>query len=236
MANVATKVEKWGLEPLVLDLLRRGVTTPTAIAQELNEYLLSQPKNDGKQISRSAVSHYLDEKKPDIRKIATEVFKDHVDKVMPGDLKTIEEIQARALGMSRETVENRHARLAEAAASLKSEIRVWVSMVKLAGDPDKEDDAVKWIIARALKIVAGDDAEQAKVLAAMKMVLATLDLKLSKAAMLEDTERGSIFIVDSSGEYVATAVPGKERVPFTMPSGPPKSNVVGLPGRGGAHG
>ncbi|MBI5843746.1 MAG: hypothetical protein HZB23_03650 [Deltaproteobacteria bacterium] len=141
MANTQTKIEKWGLAPKVLELLKQGITSPSSIAEALNEFMLGRDEHKGRSVTRTAVTRFIEAKKPEIKKAATEIFTEHVNAVVPADLKALEEIEASCLAMFRETVENRHARLAEAAVKIKNEAARWRVMLDAAKDPKTEEDA-----------------------------------------------------------------------------------------------
>lgn len=218
MANSQTKIEKWGLAPKVLELLSKGITSPSAIAEALNEFMLGSDEHRGRSVTRTAVTRFIDAKKPEIKKAATEIFTDHVKTVVPNDLSALEEFEALCLGWVRESVENRHARITQAVVKIDGEVDKWAKLLDEARDPEARENAVKGIVGRCLKYLSGDDDEQKRRLAAMRQATQIIDLKLTKAAMLEDTDKGRIIIIDRSGDY-AGETPGAVREKFTMLTG-----------------
>ena len=219
MANVQTKIEKWGLAPQVLDLLSRGITSPAAIADALNGFMLGHDEHKGRSVTRTAVTRFIEAKKPEIKKAATAIFTDHVKNVVPNDLSALEEFEGLCLEWVRESVENRHARIAEAVARIDDEVERWSALLEQARDPEEKATALRGIVSRCLKYLSGDDDEQKRRLAAMRQATQIIDLKLTKAAMLEDTDKGRIIIVDRSGDYNQEQTPGQVREKYTMLTG-----------------
>lgn len=197
MGNQVSKIEKLGLADRVAHIMTdEGITVGREIGRKLRE--------DGIRISDAAVNRYLAK----VGRIATtraeKIITDHVDKVIPDDLKALEEMEGLGLAWSREDPIELADRLAGIKATIEFELNAWATQIMEAAaetNHEKRALAIKAIIKKCLDYILKDERLQDKRLKAMGTVIKIIELKLSKAGLLKEEGRGRIVIVDRSGEY-----------------------------------
>ena len=111
MGQTSCKIEKLGLSETVQRLVAEGVTTRSAIA----EILRSQYHAD---IHDTTVGRFLAKIKSSATSKAYQIISDHVDKVVPEDLKALENMEALAYQWAMEAAVPQARRIAEATAQI----------------------------------------------------------------------------------------------------------------------
>ena len=173
-----------------------GITVGREIGRRL--------RADGVDISDQAVNRYLAKVGRVATSRAEKIIQEHVDRVMPDDLKALEELEAYCLNWSRENPVELADRLADVKAAIDFELDQWASDLKAAEaekNPVKRGKLIRGIIKRCVDYVLQDDRLQDKRIRAMAQAVKIIELKLSKAGMLNDEGKGRIVILDRSEEY-----------------------------------
>ncbi len=218
MANDKSKVERLGLEQQVQSLMAQGILSGRAIA----EHLRTQA---GADISDSAVQRYVAKVRDEFRPAAARIFSEHQEKELPKDLKSLEDIQGQARKWWQEAPQDTADRLAAAAADIDANIQSVVGFFRTYEELRHKDvaKAQRHLVREVAKFAAGlfarDARLQDKRIAAMKMELDAIKVKLGNLGSLEDQgERGRIIIMDRSGEAAAaeqqTSADGRTQVSF----------------------
>lgn len=216
MANDVSKIERLGLVERVHAMMTDdGITVGREIGRRL--------RAEGHEISDQAVNRYLAKVGRVATSRAEKIIQEHVDKVVPEDLKALEELELLCLGWSRENPLELADRMAGVVSAIDFEIDAWARMISEAAaeaDPDKRKKLIGAIIKRCLEYTNKDARLQDKRIKAMAQVVKIIELKLSKAGLLTDEGKGRIVIVDRSDEYVPhdPKAPAK-RTPFVVKFG-----------------
>lgn len=212
MANTRTKIERLGLHDFVLGLYANGVVSVKEIARRIKV-------ERGEKISEDAVRNHLSTHvKPEFENAASVKIQEHVDRVVPQDLKALEEMEAQCLEWFRELPKEQAARLAHAATEIDSELDSWIKLFKEA-PARKRAKVVKDIIRSCLELVNQDARQQDKRIKAIAMAVKIIEVKLGKAGVLEDDQKGRIVILDRSGDYDPSegdAGTARRRKPLTL--------------------
>lgn len=197
VGNQISKVEKLGLAERVTRIMTdEGITVGREIGRKL--------RADGVSISDAAVNRYLKKAGRVAASRAEKIITEHVDKVIPDDLKALEELEGLGLKWTREEPLELADRLAGIKATIAFELDEWSAQIAAAAGEsnlEKRAAAIKAIINKCLGYILKDDRLQDKRLRAAATVIKIIELKLSKAGLLKDEGRGRILIVDRSGEY-----------------------------------
>lgn len=186
MAGKPFIIEKLGLSEVVQRLVAEGVTTRAAVA----EVLRSQYDAD---VSDATVGRYLAKIKSSATSKAFQIISDHVDRVVPEDLNALERMEALAYSWAMEASIPQAKRLAAAAAKIADNLDYWKSLI--LSDLDCPAVKIQEIIAACLSYVQEDAREQEQRLKAMRQAVKIIDLKLSKAGLLDDDTKGRIVIL-----------------------------------------
>ena len=107
MVNRRSKIENLGLTEDVQALVASGLSARRIAVRLNNEH----PEAG---ISDSAVTRYVARMRKEAQGEAFQKIKDHVDRVVPDDLKALEEMEAQSLEWAREAGQDRVERMAEA--------------------------------------------------------------------------------------------------------------------------
>lgn len=195
--NQISKIERLGLADRVANIMTdEGIT----VGREIGRML----RSEGHRISDAAVNRYLSKVGRVASSRAEKIITEHVDKVIPDDLKALEELEALGLKWSREDPIELADRMSGIKAAIDFEVNEWADSITAAANEkntEKRAAAVKEIIKKCLGYILKDERLQDKRLKAMGSVIKIIELKLSKAGLLKDEGRGRIVIVDRSGDY-----------------------------------
>ncbi len=212
MANNRTKIERLGLHDFVVGLYAKGVVTAREIARRIKD-------EHGEKISEDAVRNHLSTHvKSQFENAASVKIQEHVDRVVPQDLKALEEMEAQCLEWFRELPKEQASRLASAVLEIESDYHEWVKLFKEA-PARKKSKVIQDIIRNCLELVNRDARQQDKRIKAISMAVKIIEVKLGKAGVLEDDQKGRIVILDRSRDYEPhdpDAGPGKQRKPLTL--------------------
>lgn len=179
------KIEKGGFSDVIQKLVADGITTRSAIAQHLREHYNAD-------LSDATVGRFLSRLKSSASSKAFQIISDHVDRVVPEDLKALEAMESLAYQWAMEASIPQARRLAAAASKIKENLSQWRALF-LSGQQD--EDIVKAIIETCLTYVQEDAREQEQRLKAMRAAVQIIDLKLSKAGLLDDDTKGKIVLL-----------------------------------------
>lgn len=223
MANTASKIERMGLADRVSSLMiDDGIT----VGREIGRIL----RREGHKISDAAVNRYLTRVGRVAKSRADRIIQEHVDKVVPGDLEALEQVEAVSLKWFQEEPSEMADRLAGVKSAIDFEVDSWAKMLQqatAAGGHAERRQAVKKIVRTCLEYILKDERLQDKRLKAATMAVKVIELKLAKSGMLKDDGRGKIILVNSSDEYdPEKPAADKKRKPlvvhFNKPSKPPE--------------
>lgn len=179
-------IDQHNLGEKVQRLLASGVTVATKIAKILRE-------EDGIKISDNSVRRYINNIKDTVQPDAFKTIRDHVDKVVPEDLKALEQMEALCLKWADEEAKDQLDRVADAAVAIQGEIDTWINL--LLNTEDKKA-LVKKLIRKSLSYLQRDARLQTKRIQAMTMATKIIDLKLRQAGLLDDEGKGRIVILN----------------------------------------
>ena len=210
MANRQTKIESLGLGNDVQSLLAEGMSA-RRIASRLRAI---HPELD---ISDSSVIRYVSTVKQEASREAFAKIKDHVDRVVPDDLKALEEMESQCLAWAREAGKDRIDRMAEAAAQIANRLEEWRDMLLEERDDEARRILVKKIIRECLEFMAREDRLQSQRDRAMNTAIKIIDLKLRQAGLLDDDGKGRIVLVNHQAGRVSVQSADGEYEPFTIP-------------------
>lgn len=182
------KIEKAGLSEVVQGLVTSGVTTRAAIADILR-------RDHAADVSDATVGRYLARLKSHAHSKAYQIISDHVDKVVPDDLNALEAMESLSYEWAMEASLPQARRLAIAAGKIRENLDAWRR--SLLSEPDDEK-AVKGIIEVCMGYVQEDAREQEQRLKAMRMAANIIELKLSKAGLLNEDTKGKIVLLSRS--------------------------------------
>jgi hypothetical protein len=186
MGQRLSKIERLGLSEVVQDLVVSGITTRAAIAGVLRDQHRAA-------VSDATVGRYLSRLKAEAGGKAFQIISDHVDRVVPEDLKALEAMEALAYTWAMEASVPQARRIAEAAAQIAEKMEYWRSL--LLAEVQNPTDQIKEIISECLSMVQADAREQDQRLRAMRAAVSIIDLKLSKAGLLDDDTKGRIVFL-----------------------------------------
>lgn len=189
MANRTTKVDKLGLSDEIQSLASQGMSGRSIAARIKTIH----PEID---ISESAIIRYVSECKAAAHEEAFAKIRRHVDRVVPDDLKALEEMEAQCLEWAREAGQDRVERMAEASVQIAGWIDRWRYMLLEEKDADGQQIMVKRIIRDCLELMAREDRLQRQRDAAMNTAIKIIDLKLRQAGLLDEEGKGRIVIID----------------------------------------
>ena len=209
------KIEQMGLSETVQSLMAEGVSTRAAMTDKLRA-------DYGADLSPATVGRFMAKLRASAHGEAYKTITDHVNKTVPDDLAALEEMEKQALDWSREAGRSIAERAAEAADLIKGELDEWRSRLIL--EREDPNPAVRWIIKQCIKYLAEDDNRQKQRLEAMRMVHKIIELKLSKAGLLDDDTKGRILLIQRQAdmeEGTGAGDPKKSR-----------SNILRLVGKG----
>lgn len=184
-----------GLGPRIAEHLKAGKTP-----KEIHEDLVREVP--GFSASYACVQKYCKAARDDAGEAAADLWKKHVDKVLPDDLKTLERLQTLAMEWTEEEAKTQSERVADAQAEMERELDYWIDAVQdAARDAEKRGPVARRLIKRSLHLLAQDDKRQEMRLAAMKRCVEILGVKLRNADILGAEGRGGIELVlmDPSG-------------------------------------
>jgi len=198
MAQKSCKIDRAGLSEFVQELVANGVTTRAKVAQKIRDHHPSLT------ISEATVGRYLNKLKASAGSKAFQIISDHVDKVVPEDLKALEAMESLAYRWAMEAAKPQAQRLADATVAIDDEMEEWISLFRNVDDRTK---LIKQIILKCLGYVQEDAREQAARLAAMNAAVKIISLKLDKAGLLDNEAKGRIIIMTKPPE--AETDPGK---------------------------
>lgn len=208
MGNNACKIDSLGLSDYVQQLVTSGVTSRAKVASRL--------KSDHPDvcISEATIGRYLSKLKSSAGSKAYQIISDHVDRVVPVDLKALEAMETQAYNWAMESPKVQAARLADMAASISSEIDTWKDLIRHTDDPEK---TVKQIIKICMGYFAEDAREQDARLRATAAATKIIQLKLEKAGLLDDDARGRIILMTRPKPDSETPVAGSRQIRLCKP-------------------
>jgi hypothetical protein len=212
LGNKRTKVEQMGLSRFIQGLAAEGLSA-RRIAVRVK---VEKPEV---KISDSAVIRYVGKLRSAAADEAFDVIRKHVDKVVPEDLKALEEMEAQCLEWAREAGKDRIDRMAEAAVEIRGKVDAWRLMLQEERDADGQRVLVKKIIRECLEFMAREDRLQAQRDKAMNTAIKIIDLKLRQAGLLDDEGKGRIVIVDRRTDTVEAEKEKKGYKPFVIQGG-----------------
>ena len=210
MPGKQTKVEKLGLAREVEKLVAEGKSGRQIAAQ-------IRADHPDKEISDSAIGRFVSQLREKAANQAGEILSKHVDKVIPDDLKALEEMEGQCLEWARESGKDRVERMAAAFAEIHGRLDSWRFM--LLEERSKEDQmvVVRKIVKECLEIMAREDRLQIQRDKAMNTAIKIIDLKLRQAGLLDEEGKSPINIVDRRGSAVPDVKKGHK--PFVIPGG-----------------
>ena len=189
MANKRTKIEKSGLDGPIEELVTEGLSgRQIAVRIKADHPEVS--------ISDSAIIRFVSRLREGAEEEAGKIIRDHVDKVVPDDLRALEEMESQCLEWARESGKDRVDRMAEAAVEIQGKVDAWRLMLLEERNPDEQRVLVKKIIRDCLEIMAREDRLQIQRDKAMNTAIKIIDLKLRQAGLLDDEGKGNIVIMD----------------------------------------
>ncbi len=217
MGNTLSKVEREGFADKVQSMMKSGITTATKIHQILKDEYDAN-------LSVSSVTRYVAKIKDTIAGDSFKTIRDHVDSVVPEDLKALEAMEKQCLDWAKEDPGEMAERLAATAILVDSEVNDWVDLILSV--PGAKDRIVK--IKRIVRKVAGyilkDARLQNKRIQAMNTAVKIITLKLQQAGLLDDEGKGKIIIVDRSSDYNEAAdEPGFVSIPYIVKANIPET-------------
>ena len=180
------KIEKAGLSDIVQELVASGVTSRSAVTEVLRT-------RHHIEIGEATVGRFLARLKSSAKSKAFQIISDHVDKVVPEDLAALENMEALAYGWAMEASIPQARRLASAASKIQENIELWRRL--LLCDIDDPTKQIQTIIETCLTYVQEDAREQEQRLKAMRAAVNIIELKLSKAGLLDEDTKGKIVIL-----------------------------------------
>lgn len=186
MAKKTNKIDQLNLGETVAQLTAQGEKNRDRISDAL--YTAS-----GVRISTATISRYLRDLKTVAESKAQKIISDHVDKTVPADLKALEAMEAQAYAWAQEASTPQAQRIAAATAAIASELDAWRHLIIEA--PNDTEKTIATIIKTCMEYVQADAREQEQRLRAMRMAVQIIDLKLSKAGLLEDDQKGRIIFM-----------------------------------------
>jgi len=154
------------------------------------------------EVSDSAVIRYVGKVRGAASDEAFDIIRKHVDKVVPDDLKALEEMENQCLEWAREAGQDRIERMAEAAELIRGKIDLWRLMLLEERKPEEQMVLVRRIIRECLELMAREDRLQNQRDKAMNTAIKIIDLKLRQAGLLDDEGKSPIYIVDRTGGKV----------------------------------
>lgn len=221
MGNDVSKIERLGLAEVVQGYMRDGVISGRAIAKLLqSEHQV--------EISAASVNRYLSPLREQLTSDAFKTIREHVDVVIPQDLKALEGMEAQCLAWAQEPIVDQIARIAAAAVDITGEVESWMRAFGQldANDPVQTAGFVKQVIKQALAYVVRDARFQTKRIEAMAMATKIIGIKLANAGLMDGEGQGKIFIMDRSSEGAtnlvnaqAAATGGRQLLDLNVKSG-----------------
>lgn len=200
MAQKTSKIDRLGLSERVQALVAGGTTSRDRIAEILTA-------ESGASISSRTIGRYIASIKDVAHSKAFQIISDHVDKVVPDDLDALERMERLCLQWSQEAAKDTIERVAAATEDIRGELQTWISAL-LNGEDSAE--TIKFIISKCLSYIQRDANLQEQRLKAMRMAVQIIDLKLSKAGLLDDDQRGRIVFLKRE-ENLGSPPPGLPR-------------------------
>ena len=184
-----------GLDKRIQELVTEGLSARRIAAQVKIE-------TPDAEVSGSAIIRYVGKVRNAATDEAFKTIRDHVDRVVPEDLKALEEMEAQCLSWAREAGKDRVDRMADAAYEITGLVDEWA--VRVLTYANKQDDEtkgflVRWIIRQCLVLMAREDRLQLQRDKAMNTAIKIIDLKLRQAGLLDDEGKSPIYIVDRTG-------------------------------------
>ena len=196
MANRRTKIEQMGLDRRIQELVTEGLSARRIAAQVKIE-------NPDAKVSESAIARYVGKVRNAATDEAFKTIRDHVDRVVPEDLKALEEMEGQCLEWAREAGKDRVDRMADAAVAIMGKVQLWrwmlISDTYFTGKDEDIDVLVRKIIRECLIYMAREDRLQLQRDKAMNTAIKIIDLKLRQAGLLDDEGKSPIYIVDRTG-------------------------------------
>jgi DNA-binding transcriptional ArsR family regulator len=191
MGSKASKIDRAGLAPVILELQSAGITTSIAISAALKE--------QGFNISQPTVSRWLKAHKDLGRDDTRQIVQDHIKAAVPADLDALENMEAACLAWAKEDEESFSERIAN--QRIKDAIPEWKETI--ANTPaDRVGETVADIIRKCLHWIAQDVGLQKRRLAAMKQATSIIELKLRYSGIIDAAGSGNIIMVDSRKDRV----------------------------------
>jgi hypothetical protein len=211
MSNKKSIIEKNGLVERVQELLKNGVVVAREIEAALKE---ENPELD---ISYASVARCVAKIKEEVGEDALGIIRDHVKKTVPGDLETLEELEAVCLEWSREAAVPRAERVAKAAARIDGDLALWADRILSASEEEK-NGVIQWVIKKAVEYMSIDDRKQNQRLRAMKEVRDIIDLKLRHAGLIDRDQVGRVVIMKNDA-LPGGRPSGEGRIPYVIQGG-----------------
>lgn len=212
MGNKRTKIEQMGLDKWIQGLAAEGLSARRIAARVKAD----RPEVE---ISDSAIIRFVGKLRQAAEDEAFDVIRKHVAKVVPDDLKALEEMESQCLIWAREAGKDRVDRMAEAAVEIKNRVDDWRLMLQEERDVDGQRILVKKIIRDCLDLMAREDRLQAQRDKAMNTAIKIIDLKLRQAGLLDEEGKGRIVIVDRRTGTVEEEKEKKGYKPFVIQGG-----------------
>ena len=189
-----SKIEKWGLQKRIEDLIAAGTRTSAAISDAL--------KKEGFDVSQPTIARHLKFVRETRREETQKIVQDHIQKTVPKDLNALETMEGQCLTNAQEDISAFAHRLA--ARKIAEQIDSWIdrlSALNAVTYPDpKELRKAKWDAAEAMmdqciRWVVDDYAFQKNSRGAMRQATQIIGLKLQYSGIIGADQEGNIFLV-----------------------------------------
>ena len=184
MGQKTDKITKHNLGPRILHLMTQEGKNSVEIARILTE--------EGFKISQPTISRWITRERDSHKDEVRDIVHDHVSKVVPDDMKALEEMEKQCLAWSREGPDTKSERIA-AWEKIKESYAV-VKDHLLSATPDTLNDILNVFYKRCLNWILEDLDSQKERLSAMREARSIIDTKLKYAGLLEGQAGGNIFI------------------------------------------
>ncbi len=217
MANLISKIDRLGLDKLVQELMAEGIIVGRQIAEILRE------EHDVK-ISDSAVCRYVAKIKKEVEHDAAATFRDHINREIPKDLESLENIQEQANAWWKEEPADISRRLASKYSKIDEIVDPFLDRLMNADLSDEKERrrVVKYIFKTCSDFLDEETRLQKKRIQAMKMELDAIKIKLANSGALDTEERGNIIIVDKREQFRRTLAAKDGRTKFKIVTGEPE--------------
>ncbi len=194
-----SKIEKWGLQKRIDELIEAGTHTSAALsaALKLEHFDVSQP----------TLSRYLKALRESRLEETQKIVQDHIKKTVPADLDALQSMEGQCLDWAKED----NPAFSHRIAGLHIEENFTQWQTKILGitpaaylEPSEfikaKMDAVRDIMQQCLLWIADDIAMQKKRIGAMRQATQIIALKLQYSGIIGADQNGNIFLVRQGDE------------------------------------